>query len=131
MDSDIKNETIEPVDPYRCAKCGSSDIQRKAWVNPNKKCEVLEFCGGESETDNNWCCECEEQYEISLESDISETVNAWWNSKDFRQMEQITGYRQVDFDEQDSFHDFVDACNKYWNELSIEDKVSKYSNYED
>ncbi|MDR1370099.1 MAG: hypothetical protein LBJ72_08275 [Dysgonamonadaceae bacterium] len=47
----------------------------------------------------------------------------WWRKTDFRQMENITGYRQFEFDPEDGYQAFVDACNNYWNSLSRDGKT--------
>ena len=39
----------------------------------------------------------------------------WWGGTDFQQMEWVTGLRQYEFDPEDGYQEFVDACNDYWN----------------
>ena len=60
---------------------------------------------------------------------ISTDIEKWWNETDFLQMEQITGFRQTDFDSEDGFQDFVDACNTFWNQLNEEEKTKIREEY--
>jgi hypothetical protein len=41
-------------------------------------------------------------------------------------MEHISGYRQADFDPQDGYQAFVDACDKWWSEQTTEEKIDFY-----
>lgn len=53
-------------------------------------------------------------------------VNEWWGNCDFKVMELITGFRQIDFDPEDGYQDFVDACDEWWDNLSFADKRAIY-----
>jgi hypothetical protein len=55
-------------------------------------------------------------------------IEKWWNETDFSQMELITGFRQIDFDSEDGYQDFVDACNTFWNQLGDEEKKEIWKN---
>lgn len=57
------------------------------------------------------------------------TLEEWWGEQGFREMERITGFRQSDFDPEDGYQDFVDACDKWWDSLSYNDKISIYKNF--
>jgi len=59
-----------------------------------------------------------------LKADKNDIVNKWWDEADFKTMERITHYRQLDFCSEDGSQDFVDACNNYWSTLSLEDRIS-------
>ena len=50
-------------------------------------------------------------------------ANKWWNETDFVQMERITGFHQMDFDSEDGYQDFIDACDTYWNQLDDSEKI--------
>ena len=41
-------------------------------------------------------------------------IDQWWYSVDFATMEQVSGYRQLDFDPADGCQAFVDACDGFW-----------------
>ena len=53
---------------------------------------------------------------------ISADIEKWWCETDFSQMELITGFRQTDFDAEDGYQDFIDACDTFWNQLDEEEK---------
>ena len=55
--------------------------------------------------------------------------NDWWGGTDFKEMERITGYRQLDFDPEDGYQAFVDACNKWWNEQTPDEKITLWENH--
>jgi hypothetical protein len=54
-------------------------------------------------------------------------ANQWWNETDFQEMQRITGFRQTDFDPEDRYQAFVDACDTYWNQLNDEEKIEIYN----
>jgi hypothetical protein len=56
-------------------------------------------------------------------------ANNWWNDTDFIQMEKITGFRQIDFDPEDGFQSFVDACDTYWDQLDDNEKLILWEKY--
>jgi len=55
--------------------------------------------------------------------------NDWWGGTDFKEMERITGYRQLDFDPEDGYQAFVDACDKWWNEQTPDEKIALWKNH--
>jgi hypothetical protein len=56
-------------------------------------------------------------------------INEWWGASDFREMERITGYRQSDFNPEDGYQAFVDACDKWWSENRDDEKIELYEKY--
>lgn len=60
---------------------------------------------------------------------MEEKIANWWNNTPFWLMENITGYRQDDFSQEDGYQDFVDACDDWWMALSDEDKEQIYHDY--
>lgn len=58
-----------------------------------------------------------------------ETLNEWWNSCGFKEMELITGYKQYEFSPDDGYQDFVDACNDWWEYLPTQEKINLYELY--
>jgi hypothetical protein len=58
-----------------------------------------------------------------------ERLQRWWGETDFRQMEQITGFHSFDFDPPEGYQAFVDACDRYWTQLSAEEKQRIWENY--
>ena len=53
----------------------------------------------------------------------------WWYSTEFKVMEIITGYRQLDFDPEDGYQKFVDACDKWWESLPKREKIELWKEY--
>ena len=56
-------------------------------------------------------------------------LNSWWGLTDFREMEKITRYRQFDFDPEDGYRAFVDACDGWWEQLPLSTKKELYKEY--
>ena len=53
-------------------------------------------------------------------------VDEWWGNCGFREMEKITGFRMSDFDSEDGYQDFVDACDEWWDKLPLKEKMAWY-----
>jgi len=56
-------------------------------------------------------------------------LNIWWNNTEFKEMEKISGFRQLDFSPEDGYQDFVDACDNWWDSLSMDYKQDMYSRW--
>jgi hypothetical protein len=111
--------------PFRCVQCGSTDVQIRAWIHPNEDDRVSGFCS-DGEDEDNWCNNCESHTELKTEDDLLDEIEEWWCNIDFKEMERITGYRRPDFSPMDGYREFVDTCNKYWEELPVEEKIEKW-----
>jgi hypothetical protein len=89
------------------------------------------------------CLACNEdfcRFEVLRKKDLQEVkalrkeasvtmYNKWWNSSDFITMEKITRFRQFDFDPDEGYQAFVDACDEFWENLSTEDKKEIWEEY--
>lgn len=65
--------------------------------------------------------------ELAQEQGLTpQMVNEWWGHTEFWQMENISNLRQDDFDPEDGYQEFVDACDEWWDNLTWEDKVIIY-----
>jgi len=53
----------------------------------------------------------------------------WWGGTDFRQMAIITGFRQYEFNPDDGYQEFVDACDNYWHDLNDIEKINIYNEF--
>ena len=53
----------------------------------------------------------------------------WWNETDFRLMALITGFRQYEFNPEDGYQEFVDACDNYWDLLDRDEKIRIWREY--
>lgn len=56
-------------------------------------------------------------------------VNNWWANVSFDTMEEITGFRMVDFCSEDGYQEFVDACNDWWDWMTLDNKIIYYQMY--
>ena len=56
-------------------------------------------------------------------------LDEWWGHTEFWEMELMTGYRQDDFDPEDGYQDFVDACDEWWEKQSYSNKVYLYKQF--
>lgn len=54
--------SINKDKPFKCGYCGSTDVQRKEWVEVNSGQIMGAVSDGEEE--DNWCPECMEYCEI-------------------------------------------------------------------
>ncbi len=117
---DNKDDTVV------CNKCGSSDIQTQAWVDPNTKT----FIGATGiDRGDNWCNQCADNQLFTTLKKFKEHMQEWWEELEPSEMERITGLRQ------DRYHsqEFVDACTKWWNEKNYDEKrmiLKKHNNDE-
>ena len=58
----------------RCSKCNGTNIEQKAWIDPNDD-TVLDLVDPEDEcTDNCWCRDCEEHVEFLHDSDEEDVI---------------------------------------------------------
>jgi len=113
----------ERRNPYRCPECGSTDIQMRAWIAPNRGSRYVEdiIYGG---ADDDWCQNCERNVRARPTDELLAEAEKWWRESAFAKMERVTGYRQSDFDPEDGCQAFIDACEKWWDGRAIEDKIS-------
>ena len=67
--------------------------------------------------------------ETTSKNSVLAEAGQWWRAADFREMALITGLRQYEFNPDDGYQDFVDACNNYWKNLSREEKIKIWKNF--
>lgn len=58
-----------------------------------------------------------------------DVIKDWWANVPFDTMEEITGFRMVDFYPEDGYQEFVDACNDWWDWLTLDNKIIYYQMY--
>ena len=58
-----------------------------------------------------------------------DVIKEWWASAPFDIMEAITGFRMVDFSPEDGYQEFVEACNDWWDWLTLDNKIIYYQMY--
>ena len=56
-------------------------------------------------------------------------VNNWWLNVPFDIMEEVTGFRMIDFSSEDGYQEFVEACNDWWDWLTLDNKIIYYQMY--
>ena len=119
-----------PQNPWRCAECGSSDVQELSWVDRNTgKFKSI----GSNEEKDRWCEYCEAHTLQVTESELMEDINYWWKQLDGDTTEIVTN---IDSDSYSSHKNPEKAHEKgidrYWNNLSTEQKISiwKYNTYD-
>lgn len=115
----------ERHDPYRCCDCGSTDVEIKIWSKINEGGRPDGDC---EEYEHSYCNACEENVRVRPTSYMLAEAEQWWGNSDFPTMERLTGYRQDDFDPEDGYQDFVDACNNWWKAMSDEEKIEVWLN---
>lgn len=115
----------ERHDPYRCTLCGSTKVEIKVWSKIN---EGGRYGGDCEEFDHSYCGDCDDLVRVRPTSYMLSEAIQWWKVSDFKQMERTTGYRQDDFSPEEGYQEFVDACNKWWDALSTEEKICLWLN---
>jgi hypothetical protein len=80
-------------------------------------------------TDSNTMYVTEIGYEFFDVEPSADSLDEWWGLCDFKTMEFVTGYCQHTFSAEDGYQDFVDACDKYWDNLTYDQKLSLYNKY--
>lgn len=121
----VELETVgadEPLDLWYCAECGSQSIEVKVWTDSNTRKITDEE---NIESNDPWCNDCERHTSQVQQSELIQTDRNWW-IEDFKQMERITGFRQLDFDPKDGCQAFVDACTEWWNSKTTDEKITIY-----
>jgi hypothetical protein len=116
--------------PCRCANCGSTHVQRMAWVRPNENNKCVDFCSDDDEDGDNWCDDCEEHSDLIPEDELLVEIDEWWSHFDMYSKERIAklwllDYYNADTGETDG-QDFKADCMKFWNGLSKEQKIETW-----
>lgn len=119
------NHIIE--NPYRCAECGSLDIQNVAWIDTNTNEYKDMFL---SDDEDKHCEYCDEHTRQILESELIKEIDDWRKQVDGIEMEIITGLEHESFcTEPDPDKAFNEACCNYWNGQNVEQKIAIWKHY--
>lgn len=59
----------------------------------------------------------------------TDTLDSWWYQQDFNTIEKITGFKVTDFPLENGSDDFVEACDKFWENLTRGEKLSYYNEF--
>lgn len=109
-----------------CEKCGSFDVQIKAWVNAND----LKYMGCVSgDEEDCWCDICEEHNELIPQSDFIKIMDNWFDEIEYSTISQITGIAEPDYNDKNECESFDDKCIKIWNKMDYFDKRGWYNRF--
>ena len=118
----FEQEEVIPEEPYRCTNCGSTEVQRAAWVRPNRGHEYVDDVGDDETHENDcWCEECVEHHVIKPHREFMADIDYWFfNELQPDDPEVITGLCACDYPSAEAYDAAVAA---YWNALSDEQKI--------
>jgi len=108
-------------DVYVCEVCGSTKVEITAWVDANTSEYVSDSDDGE------WCSECEAHNTLITLKEFKKQMQSWWESCEFKVMEQITGLKECDYSSGDGSQTFVDAATQWWNGQDYDRKRKIYN----
>lgn len=110
-------------DPWRCKVCGSLNVRAQVWVDSNTEKILSEV----EDRGDCQCCDCgEENYPI-LESELMQIIQTWWEQADIPVKEAVTGIAVAAFAPEDVREGFDYACDKFWERLTLEEKIEKWN----
>ena len=67
--------------------------------------------------------------ETTIKNSVLAEAGQWWRAAGFEKMARITGLRQYEFNPEDGYQEFVDACDSFWKNLTREEKISIRKTY--
>lgn len=105
--------------PLRCVECGSLNIERQGWLNPNSE----KFIGFTEQDDkgDNWCNDCEEHTHQVLENELINTIDYWFeNDLKPGDPEVISGLDPNDYTTEEEYDT---ACMELWRARCNEGKI--------
>lgn len=120
--------TVDDEDPMRCEHCGSTNVQRKAWVRPNSGNEYVDDVDPDDDHASEcWCGECEDHHSIMFESNlIADVIDPWWDYLDHSEREIITGIEQGDM----SDNEYEKTSCRAWEQKTNLQKIASWNQYE-
>lgn len=127
-DGRAKREKTQDEDIYVCNVCGSVLYEIIRWVNIDTGESICEFNNDNVDIEE-WCTECDEFLSSYTMKDFKEKMQSWWDSCDFKIMEQITGLKETDYPSDNGSQAFVDAAAQWWNSQNYERKRKLYNEY--
>ena len=136
LNPEINNDN--DMTTVKCKKCGSANVEVRAWVNPNTE-EVSSLSDIHtiiSEQDDYWCKECEESVELIIEDSKESNTNLladidfWWQHTDDEDREVVSG---LDSDNFSNNEQFQAQCEIIWSTKTEDQKIEIYRtiNYRD
>ena len=61
---------------------------------------------------------------------VESVLNEWWGEQGFDEMRAITGFAFYEFNPEDGYQDYVNHCDKIWDNFTYEQKLSAYYSVE-
>lgn len=116
----------DDVGIHVCEVCGSMHVEITAWIDANTD-ERISYVY--EDNDGQWCDECGGQTNFSNKEEFTRKMQTWWDSNDFKTMEQITGLRECDYPSEDGSQAFIDAATQWWNSKDYEQKREIYNKH--
>lgn len=119
---DVMNNALEPhlKELFHCSKCGSTNIQKQAWVDPNNN-NTFVNC----DDDEGWCAACEQHLKIIPHNKLMEDIEFWWQHLDNGEdREVITGLTSEDYDSANDYQAFDIACDEVWRVKTDDEKIA-------
>jgi hypothetical protein len=115
LDTDVPDEKS---DPWRCAVCGSLDVEVRVWVGSN----TGEITDEENvERNDRYCNYCEANTRQVQQSELMEEIEDWFaNHLRPDDDEVISGLESDDFA---TVEEFEAACKVEWNARGVEEKI--------
>lgn len=56
-------------------------------------------------------------------------LDEWWGNCGFDDLAKILGYKYYEFNPEDGYQEYVDFCDKWWDGLTYNEKLSVYNDY--
>ena len=117
----------QPDNPYRCEECGSVNLLKMAWVQPNQDNSFVHYCGDNADSGEHWCEDCEEHVRILLEDKLIKGIDNWWNRLGIYSKEKVSNLWLFDYEAtQEGNEEFLEDADKVWNELTADEKIEKW-----
>jgi hypothetical protein len=115
LDTDVYDDKS---DPWRCAVCGSLDVEVKVWVGSN----TGEITDEENIEDNDrYCNRCEANTRQVQESELMNNIDYWFeHGLKPDDDEIISGLNSDDYDSEE---EYTVACKELWNARDNESKI--------
>lgn len=112
----------------KCKKCGSADVEIRAFVNPNTEevSSLNNIATLITERDDCWCKDCDDYADLIIEESadsnakLIEEIQEWWEQTDDEDREVVSGLNSSDF----SYNELFQAqCETIWSEKTDEQKI--------
>lgn len=116
---------VEPSDPWCCEKCGSLAVQDRVWIDANTQ----EIAVGAQHRDESYCNDCEAHTYHIRESELMLILQKWWDAAEIRTRKAVTGIAVAGFAPEDVREGFDYACDKFWEQLTNEEKIDKWNEH--